>query len=215
MSARVSAENLIQCLQRPINSVSLRRAFLMMLRVHWSDAENFGDSSDDLACLTYSDDKVDKQLEVTLNYLFDSKKTENFPAVILGFGNFVTQKNVLNNFAGLSSDYGSTYYALPTSTTMTVSHIHANPDVATAMAESTATFLMGTREPTMKRLNLRRFDIAGISAVQPLEKLPARYFNVEVTAQLDFNMAVTVNLEGHRLKKYGQELNPEPGVTQA
>ncbi len=209
MSVRVSTESLIQCLQRPINSVSLRRAFLMILREHWGDPANHGDSAEDLACLSYDDDGAGN-LNVTMNYLFDVKKTENYPAVILGFGDFVTQKNVTNNYAGMSDDYGSTFYAMPTHVTMTVSHIHERPDGATAMAESTATFLMGTRDYTARTLNLRRFDVVGISSVKPLENLPARYFNVEVSAYLEFNMAVTVNLEGHRLKKYGQELNTEP-----
>lgn len=209
MSARVSAESLLECLQKPINSVSLRRAYLMMLRVHWSDAANLGDLQDVLGCQLYSDEAGSK-LNVTLNYLFDVKKTDSYPAVILGFGDFVATKNTLNNYAGMSEDYGATYYSLPTKVQMTISHIHANPDTATAMAESTATFLLGTRDATMRRLNLRSYDLTGISAVKPLEKLPTRYFNVEVSVQLDFNMAVTVNLEGHRLKKYGHELNAEP-----
>lgn len=181
----------------------------MMLRVHWSDAGNFGDMQDVLGCLTYSDDALQSKLGVTMNYLFNPKKTDQYPAIILGFGGMQAVKNTLDNFAGNSEDYGENYYAMPAKTTMTVAHIHRDPDTASAMAESTATFLMGTREPTMDRLKLRAYDIAGISNIKPLEKMPSQFFNVEVLAQLDFNMAMTVNLEGHRLKKFGQELNSE------
>lgn len=209
MSARVSAEQFFECLRKPINSVTLRRVFLLMMRVHWSDTHNFGDLKDELSCLVYSDE-AGSRLDVILDYMFDSKQTTSYPAIILGFGDMTTKKNSLDNYAGISEDYAAKYYALPTSIPLKISHIHSNADTAAAMAESTATFLLGTREPMMQRLNLRAFDITSISAVNLYEKAPSRYFKVEVSAQLDFNMAVTVNLEGHRLKKFGQEFNPEP-----
>jgi len=60
-------------------------------------------------------------------------------------------------------------------------------------------------------LNLRAYDVLGISGVKPVpdENMPAKFFYVEVVAQLDFNMAVTVNLESHRLKKVLFDLDSE------
>jgi len=205
MPARTSAVELYECFQKPINIVNLRRIMLLLLRVHWSDADNHADLGQELGCLTYSDTEASPALHVILNYAYNYKDTSQFPAVIVSFADTQLTKNTVANYAGAAVDNSATFSAIPAKTMVVISHVHSSADVATAMAESTATFLVGVREPTMKRLDLRAFDVLGVSRVRPLEKMPAKYFSVEVSLSIDFNMAVTVNLEGHRLKKYGQE----------
>jgi hypothetical protein len=212
MSIDASAAALFQdfndCLEKPLSSVALRRIFTSLLKVHWGDAHNFGEYEETLGCLVYDDDPAASKLTILPAYVFDAEKTENFPGIFVGLGiNY--KKTSLDNFAGQGEDLSDTYYSTLANVAMTISHVHRSADLAFSMAESTTAFLLGLRKPIMNRIGLMEMEPRGLSEAQPIQSKPERFFEVDLTINLTFNLGMTVNLESHRLKKFASYLTPQ------
>ena len=212
MSARVSAQALFtdfdNCLDRPLSSVTLRRVFTSLLRVHWSDADNFGDFKEMLGCLTYSDNIRESSLTIQPTFVFDERETtEHIPGIFIGMS-VDYKKSVIDDFGGMGPDNSDTYNTVLATANIRFTHAHRSADLALSMAENTTGFLLGLREHIMKRLGLSEMTVLGLSDANRLRSDAQRFFGVDLAMRVTFNLGVTVNLESHRLKKFGQEWHP-------
>jgi len=195
------------CMDKPISSVTLRRVFTSLLKVHWSDSNNFGEYSEPLGCLIYDDDEGASKLSILPTYVFDDSNTESFPGIFIGM-QLNYRKAAMDNFAGEGDDRSDTFYSTLANVAMTFSHVHRSADVAFSMAENTTAFLVGLRKPIMNRVGLMEMDVRGLSDAQQVRSKPDRFFGVDLTLNITFNLAMTVNLESHRLKKFASVIAP-------
>ena len=210
--SRVSAEALFSdmdgCIDRPLSSVTLRRIYTSLLRVHWGDAGNYGDFQDLLGCLVYDDDPKTGTLSIQPTYVYDEREsTEHIPGIFIGMA-IGYKKSVVNDFAGYGPDMSDTYNTVLATAQFRFTHAHRQPDLALSMAENTTGFLLGIREEMMRRLALSEMTLTGISDVNRLRGDTPRFFGVDLAMQVTFNLGVTVNMESHRLKKFAAELRP-------
>lgn len=212
MSARVSAEALFSdidgCHDRPLSSVTLRRIFTSLLRVHWSDKGNYGDFRDMLGCLEYSDDPKTSTLSILPTHVYEEdKNTEQIPGIFLGM-TLDYRKLALNDFAGHGPDKSDTYNTIHATANIRITHAHRHADIAMSMAECTTGFLLGMREELMRKLGWDEMTVLGMADANRLRPDTERFFGVDLALRVTFNLGVTVNLESHRLKKFAEELRP-------
>lgn len=213
MSARVSAEALFSdldnCPDRPLSSVTLRRIFTSLLKVHWSDSRNFGEFEDALGCLTYSDNTPETMLTIAPTHAFyDQATTQTLPGIFVGMG-IDYRKSGLDDFAGYSADRSDTYRTVAATAKVAITHVHRQPDLALSMAECTTGFLLGIKDYLKERLGVSEITLLGLSDVNRLQQFDtAKFFGVDLAMRVTFNLGVTVNLESHRLKKFAAELRP-------
>lgn len=219
MSARITAEEFYgECIDKPLDMVMLRRIFLLLTRIHWSDGRNHYQEDVDFSCLTYSDTDSESKLSVELTDVYDDNDTDNFPGVFIGFQNgFKMSKQVLDYNAGSSEDNSVMYKTVTWDGILSIKHVHSSADTALAMADSTFVFLTAVRESMFRRFSIQKMDFENVSPPARLEADKSnRFFSVDLTLSLQFTVTVNVNIEGHRLKTWGVELSPSnnPHLTQ-
>lgn len=209
MSAEEDVKTLLSCMKDPMTIVNMRRIFLLMMRVHWSDSDHFGFFEEHLGCETYNYDDPKQGLTVDLRETFDPTNTDRFPGVFVGFHNgFTFDKKAIDDFHSRNTDRSRTHRVKRTSGRLVVSHIHKSADIALSMGEIDAEFLFGIREALFAQLPLRGFDITNIGEPVKVGEAPQRFYRVEVVAELTADFAVTTNIESHRIKKIAARFNP-------
>lgn len=199
-------EEFFETLKLPLSPVTLRRIFLLMMRLHFSDPANYGGLRPMLGDLRYREENSD--LSVELLSVFDPKNTDAAPGVYVGFQPFVFHKTGVNNYVGSSDDTSAQYFNMKCTTGLIVKHTAKTADLSSLLGEASAAFLFGLRPMLMARLCLLQFDIETLSDVKQKEKAPERVFESDLICTLAFNYAMTTNIESHRIKKIAATLNP-------
>ena len=194
----------------PVCSLTLRRVFLLMLQFHYNDPNNYSEFlKPRLAGKRWSPDAEQSTLLVVLEDLFDPKSPNEGSAIYVGVDELQFEKKVVGNSAAQSFDNSQESEVLVARTTLTVSHIDRNPDLALALAESTTSLLFGFRKTLINSLSLLEFDIKKQSKPEPLVRAPDRYFKADMVAGLSFTYGVVTDIESHRIKKFALEVDPQ------
>ena len=193
---------------KPVNSVALRRAFLILARLHWGYPGNHGDYTEMLKGLEYAGDKKGRSLKVDLFDLFKGEDRESYPAIFVGFRDGIRfNKVAVDNMSGQTDALDGQQYSRGAKTNMVLSHYHRNSDTALMMAESTAFFLEGVRPYIMRNLCLSSMDVDGLVGPVRVHASAETVFKVDVFVGLSFNTAMTVTIESHRIKKWSAALD--------
>ena len=210
MSARISAEEFYNdCIDSPLDMVMLRRIFLLLTRVHWGDAENHYQQPNPFDCLVYSDEEKDSRLTVDLTDIYNEDETDNFPGVFVGFEGGFTLSKITQNYEAVASDDGSAEHRIVSwKGRLVIKHVHQSADIAMAMADSTFAYMMALRSSLMSRFPIRQLDIVGVTDPQNIKPQNARrFFKVDLVSDVEFTATVSINMESHRIKKWGLKMS--------
>jgi len=192
---------------KPLNSVALRRAFLILARLHWGHASNHGDYAEMLKGLLYAGGP-ERTLKVDLFDLFKGEDREDYPAIFVGFRDGLRYSKVaLDNMSGQTAALDGQSYTRVAKANMTLSHYHANSDTALIMAESTSSFLEGVRPQTMRNMGLALMEVDSLAGPSRVHSSAETVFKVDIFVGLSFNTAMTVTIESHRIKKWSAALS--------
>lgn len=186
---------------RVISPITLRRAFLLSLRTHYSDPAHFGHYQALVGGLCYADGP-DSVMDIELMHVYDPAKLNSRPAIYLGFRPQTYQRlSGDGGYAGTSDDGASSTYLMSTTGQMLVRHVAPVADMALLMGEISAEFFFGMRPLFMQQLCLRQFDLASLSDPRVVEKAPDRMIFVDLVCTLNYTTQITTSIESHRLKK--------------
>jgi hypothetical protein len=194
---------LYECMRRPLDSVNLRRFFLMLFRAHWSDAANHGQLKDFFDCLQYDDNKDERTVDVELAHVYDVDKGTTRPSIYVGFSGFSMKKIAIGNAVGRSEDNSVRREGKKAETLLRVGHIAQSADMALLMAESNAVLLQGIEKDICSNMDLLSLEVLDWSDARLLEKSPDRNFQVDLQCAISFNFMVEIDMESHRIKKFG------------
>lgn len=194
--------------EKPVNSVALRRVFLILARLHWGHQSNHGDYTEFLQGLLYAGDPATRTVKVDLFDLFKGEDREEYPAIFVGFRDGVRfSKLAVDNMSRQTAPLDGQTYSKGAKTTMVLSHYHRSSDTALAMGESTAFFLEGVRPQVMANLGLTSMEVDGLIGPVRVHAAAELTFKVDVFVGLSFNTAMTVTIESHRIKKWSAALD--------
>lgn len=190
----------------PLNGSNLRSVFLLLTRAHFSTSKNYGYLEPQLSCVEWNTDPFKSTLAVELSQEYERSKNQNTPAVYVGFDQpFSFKKIDLSDNASDHTDNSGRVMGVLTTAALSLIHVAPTMDMALLLADSSASFFLGTRDSVAQRLNLIAFDPISISPPVMVDKGPERNFRVDVTFGLSFNYVINANIESHRLKKFAME----------
>ena len=199
--------SLFECMRRPMDSVNIRRFFLMLLRAHWSDNANHGQLAEFLDCMRYDEDPKERTLDVELAHVFDPDKGSTRPGIYVGFGGFELKKVAMGNVIGRADDNSTRQEGKKAETVLKVGHMSQSADMSLLMAESNAVLLQGIEKDICRNMDILNMEVLGWSDPRLMEKAPERNFQVDLSCAVSFNFMVEIDIESHRIKKFGTELN--------
>jgi hypothetical protein len=212
MNERVRAISSIGALEAfagiPLGPTNLRRIFLLLTQLHYSDSKNYGPMEEQLKDFVWHKDKpgeAKSKLFVGLDYVFDPTKTDQFPGIFVGIGDIQYKRVVINNLDSYTNDRAGSKNILQGGTTVILRHTSLTPDEALAMAELSFQFYTGVREMLMKRMNLVAFDVSQISTPRFFDldgkELADKRYSADLILGIAFDASWITLTESHRLKK--------------
>lgn len=200
------------CLNLPTDTVTLRKAFLSMLRLHFSDPGHYGVYRDELGCIFYDDDPLKSKLHIALSHTTDPKKVGPVPAIYVGLEAMRFAKQAINNYEAISDDMATSIFTQECQSSLKVSHIAEHADQALLLAENTLSVMAGMRPMLMEAFDFLMFDVGSLSEPKPYQKEPEGSYIVDVTVALAFNFRMSCNIESHPLARIRTVLTPVAGV---
>ena len=190
------------CFEKSMNSVTLRRFFLITTRLHWGFPENHGEYEEYLKGLVYKGDNKER-MKVQLFEKMDREDREEYPAIFLGFRQGLNYtKLAVGDRSEMSEDMASQTFTRKAQTSLVVSHYHASGDTALMMGESSSSYFEATRESTMHSLGLQGMEVASLIGPIRVNREAGPVFKVDLIIGLSFNTTMKVSLESHRIKKW-------------
>lgn len=203
-----TTEALLHCLAGPPTSDSFRRMLLLFLRGHYSSSDNYM-GFDHLECFIWHPDEKQSKLAVEFTHNPDDRKPDNYPGVFVGFAESNFQKVAIGNFAGNSQDLAGTDNSKEAVADYEIFHVAKRPTDAYDLAELTARVLLAMGPVMAKNGRATGFEVMGMR--KPVEKKPAptNQYTVAIPVRISYTMAVTRNLESHRVRMISQYLATE------
>lgn len=192
---------------KPFTVSGLRRIFLLLMRFHFSDSNNYGDLREILKTMVWTDTEETTAMDVELMGVFNPSVLIRRPAVYVGFRNMKFSKKVIADYAGQSVDTATRYLVKAVDTQLVVRSVAADEDMVSAMSDTVLAFLFGMRDMLFCKLQpqLMAMDIAEMTDPEIVEKSPERRFQCDVLTSLSFNYMINTNLESHPVKKVALE----------
>lgn len=196
-----TAEDILRCLHGPVTTESFRRLLLLFLRGHYASAANYaGMGFDHLGCYTWSPEAT-STLSIEYTHNDDDQRPDNYPGIFVGFSKADFTKLAIGNFSGHTQDTAGTHMAKEAVVDFTISHIAKKASDAYDLAELTALVLTAMADPLARNAGATGFEVTGMAP--PVRKKPApdSYYTVATNVRITYTMAVTRNLESHRIRR--------------
>ena len=182
---------------------AIRGIFLMLTRIHWSDAEHYGSMRSKIGKFIWSRDDRLRTLFIDFDYNYDPSNLDKRPAIFVGTSDLSYRKVAIDHLRTRSEDRATDDYVMVASTNIIIRHIGKTPDESWAMGDLTGQFFLGMRKMLQERLKVHAFDIAQLMASKPFEapsQKADQQFIVDLIMNLQFNAVWLSTREGHRLK---------------
>ena len=189
----------------PLGVTNLRRIFLLLTRLHYSDSKNYGVMEDQLKDFVWSKDPAKSKLFVGLDYVFDPNKTDQFPGIFVGVGDLDFKQEVIDNREGFTDDRSGEHGVLKGATMLIIRHASLTPDEALALADLSFGYYTGIRSMLMQRMKLKAFTINKLSTprffnVDGADKADKKYY-ADLLMGISYDAAWTTFTQSHRIKK--------------
>lgn len=183
---------------------TLRRAILLTLRGHYSNAINYGEYYQHLACYVYNEDASQSSLYVGYTKQNDDSKPDNTPGIYVDFGDLAFSKVALGNFSGLTDDRAGTHMSKVINMNLRILHIAAKADDAYDLAEMTSVVLTSLAQPIILQMNAMGLEVTSIGQPEKKNQAPSRNYTVVTSVQISYTTAVTRSVESHRLRRIAE-----------
>lgn len=203
-----TTEELLACVKGPVTSDLFRRLLLLFLRGHYSSGANYM-GFDHLGCFTWDADETKRTLEVEYTHTDSDRKPDNYPGVYVGFGQADFNKIAQGNFAGHSHDLAGTDLSKESTANFEVSHVSKRASDAYDLAELTSRALTAMAEPLAMNAGAHSFEVLGMRKPKNKKPEPESYYIVATPVQIKYTLAVTRNIESHRIRMIALELDSE------
>lgn len=202
MSDTTFFDQLGNCYQ--VDPLSLRYAFLYMTRNHWSDTSHFGDLPESFLSAGYhysDDDRARNLVKIELDFSYDSERTRTLPAIYVGLGDIMFNRNAMDDFSGNTEDRSGEKFARGASTSVTFRHVAEDPELCLQMGIITAAFYSGSRQQIRESLGLQDFSVMQFSQPKPIDTKGQAEWTSDVSAQIRFSDEWITTQESARIKK--------------
>jgi hypothetical protein len=194
-----------------LTPVTIRKIFILLTRLHYSDPDHFGSLKPKLSKFVWNADIKLRGIHVDFDYNYDPNNTDLRPAVFVGTSDIDFQKVAVNNQQSQTDDRSGEIYVKRAGTNIILRHIGKTPDETWALADMTSQFYMGITKMLQERLKVSSFEVVKLMGSKPFERKSQEadsQFIVDLIMNLQYNAAWLTTREGHRIKTitYAQSL---------
>jgi len=186
-----------------LTPVSLRRIFLLLTRLHFSDASHYGDKAIPLKNFIWSPDEKLRKLFIDYDYNYRPTDLEQRPGVFIGVDDITYARQVIDNQRENTADRSGTSFTYRAETGIILRHISLTPDEALTLGELSVDFYAGIRKMLMEQMKLQNFDLAALKATKPFlrtEMQTDQQFSCDLVMRISFLHDWTTFRESHRIK---------------
>lgn len=194
------AKEIVACAQLPPSASKFRRAVMLLLRGHYSNAANYGEEYAHLGCYTWDASK-NPTLHVGFTHLPGDESPDNYPGVYVGFGGVVKSKLALADDGGRTEDYSGSFISKQNDLTLTVNHVTKLPGDAYDLADMSDMVLSAMGHPLMLQFGALSFDVTGYAEPKKEVPSPDGYYTVAMQLKISYTHVVTRSVVSHRIKR--------------
>ncbi len=200
-------KDIVGHLDKPLITTNIRRLLLLLTQAHYADTFNHGKLAAELKDCVWDATAAKRTMQIGLQHDFDARGVlDALPCIYFGLGDVDFESEVIGEYAGHNEDNSAAEHVSLAKGAMQWTHCARHADVAENMAESTGAFFRSSSDWMRQRVGFRLFQISQIGMPQRvMVDGKEAYYRVDLRGQLQYNHAVTINYESHRLKKV--ELN--------
>lgn len=195
--------DLLACQKLQAMPSTLRRAILLLLRGHYSNAANYGEYYQHLDCYTYNEGPT-STLYVGYTHQNDDSKPARTPGIYIGFGQSEYSKTGLGNYAGINDDRSGTYVSKIVDMTLQIRHIANSADDSHDLADMTAFVMTAMARPLVMQMNAMNLEVTSVGVPEKKNPSPSRDYAVVTSVKISYTSAVTRSVESHRLRRIAQ-----------
>jgi hypothetical protein len=184
------------------NILSIRRVFLLLTRVNYSDPKNYSRMAEKFKNFIWNMDKEKSSIQIDLDYDFDVEKLEKFPAIFVGTDDIAYQKKVIDNQVRKNEDGSGEEYIYIGSTNVIIRHIGKTADESLAMSDLSRNFFKGMRKMMMENGRLRTYEVPRITTSKPFQRAPEQadqLFEADLLVNISFDDPWIIFRESHRI----------------
>jgi hypothetical protein len=192
------------------NILTIRRVFLLLTRVHYSNPNNYGRQAAQFKEFVWNADPEKSTLAIDLDFDFDATKIEKRPAIFVGTDDVLYRKPIVDNSVGLNEDGSGQEYVYIGSTNVIIRHVGKTADESLAMVDLSRNFFKGMRKMMMENGVLSAYEVPRITTSKPFQRSPIQadqQFEADLLISIAFNDAWTIFRESHRITQIDFELN--------
>ena len=186
-----------------LGPVSLRRIFLLLTRLHYSDPAHYGEFKDKMSSFVWSQDDTKRKLFIDHDYNFRPTKLEQRPAIFVGTDAIMYRRVAIDNVRAITEDSSGKSSSYVAETGIIIRHISMTPDEALALGEMSAIFFSGVRALLKQHMKLHTFDIVKLDSTKPFLREaaePDQQFSCDLVMKLAYVHDWTTIWESHRVK---------------
>ncbi len=186
-----------------LTPVSLRKIFILLTRVHYSDSEHYGELKPQFEKFIWSKEETKRTLHIDFDYNFDPAKVDRRPALFVGTSDFTFTQKVIDNMHSQTEDRAGTQYVMMTAVDVIIRHIGKTPDEALALGDMTCQFFNGMRKMLQERMKFSQVNVGKLMTSRPFDRSSNQadqQFMVDLLINLQYNSAWLTFREGHRIK---------------
>lgn len=176
----------------------LRRVFILLARLHYSDPSNYGPMQKAMKQYTYAPEGKKGTVNITLEELESVAQEDFFPAIQVAIEDVSFDRNVLGDVSGNDGERG-----LTAKTALSIHHCSQAADEAAQLAGLTAVFFAGIGPVIQKQLNLLTFIPARITKpvkVDSSAQQSFRLYRSTFQATIAFDYSWVTQLESHLIR---------------
>jgi hypothetical protein len=188
-----------------LTPVTIRRIFLLLTRLHYSDNANYGKFKEVFANFIWHKDEKLRKLQIDYDYHYDPKNLDRRPAIFVGLDDIRFNKVVIGNRSGDSEDRSGEEFTKTASTNVIIRHIGKTADEAPALADLSSQFFMGITPMIHDSLRgkILEYDVIGLKSSRPFERSSEQAdqnFCSDLIIALSYNSIWMTSFESHRIK---------------
>jgi len=189
--------------------VSIRRIFLLLTRLHYQTADNFGEMKEQMKNYIWSSKTDECKVLIDLDFHYDPKNLGKRPAIFVGLDDVEYKRIALDNHAYFSYDTSGQHLIKTAQTKVIIRHIADSPDDAMTMENLTCQFFLGLQPVIRDTLpQVLEYDVVASKSSRPFEKTSQQAeqrFVSDTIIAFSYVSAWMVTFESHRIKKISFE----------
>lgn len=192
--------SLTSCLREPLTAATLRRIFVVLMRVHYSHPNNFPGCYAHLRCMTWNKDPKLSTLTIEPLRKFDTNVVNQFPGIFIGNGDLSSTVPVIGGFGGMDEETWSTQYSVSLDVaSIRIRHIGRNESDAYDMADMSKDFIQAMAVFIAPDMQASAIRVTGYSAAEKRDQPSDEFYAVDLSVSISYNHRVATILDGHRI----------------